>query len=81
MGTQFGGLRTITNNPAHSQIEVELKSEFTTGFLRMSEKDEQSFNVHVRTFKEDRRRYQIVAYALKALSTDINNWKPVLSAL
>jgi hypothetical protein len=47
----------------------------------MSENDEKSLDSHKRTFKEENRRYHIAAFALKTLSADITNWKPVLSAL
>lgn len=47
----------------------------------MSENDEKSLLVHKRTFKEEKRRHHIIAFTLKTLATDINNWKPVLSAL
>jgi len=47
----------------------------------MSTKDEQSLDVHKKTFKDEKRRYSIVAFALKQFSDDVKNWKPAHSSI
>ena len=37
--------------------------------------------IHKKAFKEEERRYHIASFALQTFSTDIANWKPVLSAI
>ena len=70
LGDSYGGLRTISSDSSNP-IYKELESEFKPGFLRMSNKDEQSLDVHKKTFKEEKRRYSIVAFALKTFADDI----------
>ena len=80
LGVDSGGLRSISedrNNPVYRELETSFKP----GFLSMSSKDEASLDVHKRAFKEETRRYCIVAFALKTFSDDIQNWKPAHSAI
>ena len=80
LGVDSGGLRTISQDK-NNLIYKELETSFKPGFLNMSPKDEASLDVHKRTFKEEKRRYCIVAFALKTFSDDIQNWKPAHSAI
>lgn len=79
-GLQAGGLRPLVRNP-EDPIFKELEREFKAGFLCMSDKDEQSLDVHKGTFKEEKRRYAIVTYAIKTYSDDISNWRQAHSAI
>ena len=80
LGVEVGGLRTITGDK-NNLIFRELETSFRPGFLTMSQKDESSLDVHKRAYKEEKRRYCIVAFALKTFSDDIQNWKPAHSAI
>lgn len=52
-------------------LYIEMEKEFRSGFMNMSAKDEQSLDVHKRSFKEEKRRYLIVTMALKTFCDDI----------
>ena len=80
LGVDSGGLRTISQDK-NNLVYKELETSFKPGFLSMSPKDEASLDVHKRSFKEEKRRYCIVAFALKTFSDDIQNWKPAHSAI
>lgn len=54
-----------------SVLYIEMEKEFRSGFMNMSGKDEQSLDVHKRSFKEEKRRYLIVTMALKTFCDDI----------
>lgn len=70
LGTETGGLRPIIADK-NSMLYRELETSFKPGFLTMSPKDESSLEVHTRAFKEEKRRYCIVAFSLKTFSDDI----------
>ena len=59
----------------------EIEPEFKLGFMQMSQKDEQSLDVHKKTFKEEKRRYTIATFALKTFAEEIQNWRPALGAI
>ena len=59
----------------------ELEQEFKPGFMSMSDKDETALDVHKRTFKDEKKRYTIAAFALKTFANNISEWKPAHSAL
>ena len=80
LGHESGGLRMISADKSNI-LYRELEREFKSGFLTMSGKDEASLDVHKRAFKEEKRRYSIVAFALKTFSEDIINWRPSHSAI
>lgn len=80
LGFEAGGLRTISADRNNS-LYKELERDFKPGFLNMSTKDEQSLDVHKKTFKDEKRRYSIVAFALKQFSDDVKNWKPAHSSI
>ena len=70
-----GGLRMISVEK-DNLLYKELESEHKPGFLQMSAKDEASLEVHKRSFKEEKRRYAVVSFALKTFSEDVQNWRP-----
>ena len=78
---EAGGLRRISTDPQYAQVFAELQHEFKSGFMSMSEKDEQALDTHKRTFKEEKRRYSIAAFAFKTFSEDIGNWRNAHSAI
>lgn len=80
MGSPEMGLRAITQDK-NSNLYKELEKEYKPGFLIMTPKDEQSLDVHKRTFKEDKRKYAILTYALKILNDDLEGWRPILQAI
>ena len=80
LGVERGGLRAISQD-RNNLIFRELETSFKPGFLTMSAKDKGALDIHKRTFKEEKRRYCIVAFALKTFSDDIQNWKPAHSAI
>lgn len=47
----------------------------------MTDKDEQALDTHKRTFKDEKRRYNIAAFALKTFSDHLGNWKQAHSAV
>jgi len=65
LGEETGGLRKISKNSEHTAIFRELEStEFRSGFMNMSDQDEQALDVHKRKFKNAKRRYHMATYAL-----------------
>jgi len=70
LGVESGGLRVISQDK-NNLIYRELETSFKPGFLTMSPKDEGALDIHKRTYKEEKRRYCIVAFALKTFSDDI----------
>ena len=70
LSVERGGLRAISQD-RNNLIYRELETSFKPGFLSMSAKDEGALDIHKRTFKEEKRRYCIVAFALKTFSDDI----------
>ena len=82
LGIEKGGLRNISRLPENRALLHEMIAvDFKAGFIKVSEADEQALDSHKRTFKEQKRRYQLATFALQVLSSDISNWKPVFSAL
>ena len=41
----------------------------------MTAKDEQSLDVHKKSFKDEKKRYCFVAFALKTFNDDIEEWR------
>ena len=80
LGDECGGLREITKNK-DDILYQELEKNFKPGFLLMSDKDELSLDVHRRAFKEEKRRYLIVTFALKTFAEEIANWRPAHAAI
>lgn len=74
LGVGLGGLRTLTQDKSNL-VYRELEMEHKPGFLFMSTKDENSLNVHKRTFKEEKRRFSLVTLALKTFNDNIENWR------
>jgi ubiquitin carboxyl-terminal hydrolase 25/28 len=70
LGVDAGGLRALAEDKKNL-VYRELETSFKPGFLSMSPKDEASLDVHKRAYKEEKRRYTIVAFALKTFSDDI----------
>lgn len=69
------------SSPDKALLFKDLQAEFKASFISMTEKDEQALDTHKRTFKEEKRRYNIAAFALKTFSDHLGNWKQAHSAV
>ena len=74
------GLRAISRD-ANKLLFKDLSKDYKVGFLAMSEKDEKALEYHVKFFKDEKRRYAIVTFALKVYGSQLTAWKDAHSAI
>ena len=75
LGFGSGGLRQITSDKNNLLYKALIEHDFKAPFLSMTDKDEQSLNVHKKSFKDEKKRYCFVAFALKTFNDDIEEWR------
>lgn len=75
------GLRGIVANKDTGVYEGLKKAGWVPNFMRMSEQDEKSLSIHKKIFKDEKKRNEILYFALMNFSNNVANWKEPLSGI